>query len=222
MKTMLISFLVSLLWICPAVTAAPASDLLVVPDKLDLGAPGLGASADALVWLVNTSDQPITLTGAKGSCGCIGLDVKSPRTIPPRSAIEIAFAVKAPRVAGKSKTVSVTFSAENQLPLKLPVTIASTRQPEPADREADQGPTETPIQASVKRSLDALFCGGVTFRSLGGMGDTGVGGDSVTAAVWAADGTLKGLVTCRLTEGGAVRSALFEPIETLDRSRPAA
>ena len=93
--------------------AAPGPDdsgpLVLIPQELDLGSAPPGVRAEALVWLVNTGDRAVELLAARGSCGCIGLDVP-PQTIAAGSGLRVAFSVKAPRHAGHSKTVFVTLN----------------------------------------------------------------------------------------------------------------
>jgi hypothetical protein len=60
---------------------------------------------------------------AKGSCGCTTILGFEPQTLAPRWAVEVGLRITAPKKAGQSKTVSVTFTLQDRPPMRLPIRV---------------------------------------------------------------------------------------------------
>ena len=102
-------------------TSAPAA--ILAPDDLHFGSLQPGEVVEATVWLINTEDEPLEVMRAKGSCGCTTILGFEPQTLAPRSAVEVGLRVTAPKKAGQSKTVSVTFTLQDRPPMRLPIRV---------------------------------------------------------------------------------------------------
>jgi hypothetical protein len=105
-----------------ALTASTAATILA-PDDLHFGSLQPGEVVEATVWLINTEDEPLEVTRAKGSCGCTTILGFEPQTLAPRSAVEVGLRITAPKNAGQSKTVSVTFMLQDGPPMRLPIRV---------------------------------------------------------------------------------------------------
>ena len=109
-----------------AVAAGPATaTVIVVPAELDLETVEPTTVVMRSVWLINTGDDPVQLLSAKGSCGCTVLEFE-PQTLASQAALQVPVRVTAPRTTGKAKSVTVTFTARDQEPIKLPVRLVTT------------------------------------------------------------------------------------------------
>jgi hypothetical protein len=106
--------------------AAGARAATLVPDDLQLGPRGPGEVVEASVWLINTEDEPLEVLGAKASCGCTTIVDFEPRTLPARSALEVALRVTAPKKAGQDKAIGVTITVKDRPPIRLPIRIGTT------------------------------------------------------------------------------------------------
>ncbi|MEE8154431.1 MAG: DUF1573 domain-containing protein [Phycisphaerales bacterium] len=72
-----------------------AKQTIIVPNMLDLGKCAAGDTAAGTMWIINTSDAPITVVSANGSCGCTTIvDFESQR-LEPRQAKELHIRMKA-------------------------------------------------------------------------------------------------------------------------------
>ena len=72
-----------------------AEQTILVPNVLDLGQCAAGETANGSMWIINTSDAPITVISANGSCGCTTIvDFESQR-LEPRQAKELHIRMKA-------------------------------------------------------------------------------------------------------------------------------
>jgi hypothetical protein len=78
---------------------------------------------EATVWLINTEDEPLEVIRAKGSCGCTTILGFEPQTLAARSAVEVGLRITAPKKAGQSKTVFVTFTLQDRPSMKLPIRV---------------------------------------------------------------------------------------------------
>ncbi len=123
MKTNLLA-VAFLLAVAVAGSAATAT-VVVIPSELELGTLEPATVIRPSVWLLNTGDVPVELLSAKGSCGCTVLDFK-PQMLASHTAVQVPVRITAPRAAGRSKRVNVTFTAVDHDPIKLPVWIATT------------------------------------------------------------------------------------------------
>ena len=66
----LLAMCISLLTIPTAIgSGGDAEGAILVPNVLDFGKCAAGDTAAGTMWIINTSDAPITVIGAKGSCG---------------------------------------------------------------------------------------------------------------------------------------------------------
>ena len=105
----------------PAETGAVAQGLLLVPASLDVGRHGPGEIGRGTVRIVNPGDEPMLIRQAKGSCGCVTVDLAS-TTIPPRSHLDVPIEVTAAAKPGP-KDVTITFIIDGGDDLVLPVHI---------------------------------------------------------------------------------------------------
>ena len=105
-----------------ALTASTAATILA-PDDLHFGSLQPGEVVEATVWLINTEDEPLEVMRARGSCGCTTILGFEPQTLAPRSAVEVGLRVTAPKKAGQSKTVSVTFTLQDRPSMRLPIRV---------------------------------------------------------------------------------------------------
>ena len=109
-----------------AAAAGPAAaTVIVVPEELDLKTVEPTTVVVSSVWLVNTGDLPVDLLSAKGSCGCTVLEFAS-QTLASQAALQVPVRVTAPRIDGRSKNVTVTFTVRDQEPIKLRVRLVTT------------------------------------------------------------------------------------------------
>ena len=106
----------------PAETGAVAQGtLLLVPASLDVGRHGPGEIGRGSVRIENPGDEPMLIRRAKGSCGCVTVDVAL-TTIPPRSHLDVPIEVTAAAKPGP-KEVTITFIIDGGDDLILPVHI---------------------------------------------------------------------------------------------------
>jgi hypothetical protein len=103
--------------------AAGARAAILAPDDLHFGSLQPGEVVEATVWLINTEDEPLEVMRAKGSCGCTSILGFEPQTLAPRSAVGVELRITAPKKAGQSKTVSVTFTLQDRPPMRLPIRV---------------------------------------------------------------------------------------------------
>jgi len=137
---------------CPA-----TATVIVVPSELDLKTIEPATVVTASVWLVNTGDLPVDLLSAKGSCGCTVLEF-APQALASQAALQVPVRVTAPRTTGRSKTVTVTFTARDQEPIKLPVRFVTAGDPaattdvraEPAEVDLGAVTAGTLVSASMR------------------------------------------------------------------------
>jgi hypothetical protein len=100
-------------------TTTPAA--ILAPDDLHFGSLAPGEVVEATVWLINPEDEPLEVMRAKGSCGCTSILGFEPQTLAPRSAVGVELRITAPKKAGQSKTVFVTFMLQDRPPMRLPI-----------------------------------------------------------------------------------------------------
>jgi len=95
--------------------------IVATPAELDLGTFSTSETGTGSVSLQNTSDNPVTITRAKASCGCTTSDFKNGTVLQPGESTEISVTMNGKGRARKmSKTV--TFTIEGYPALRLPVT----------------------------------------------------------------------------------------------------
>ncbi len=102
-----------------------AAEIMVAPHELNLGYRAAGETIEQTVWLINTGDEPVELAGAKGSCGCLSVELR-PQTLQPHTALGVELLVTASKEPGKTKNVSVSFAVGGDKPLRLPVRVSTT------------------------------------------------------------------------------------------------
>jgi hypothetical protein len=135
--------------------AAGAHAAILAPDELNLGLREPGEVVEATVWLINTVDEPLEVLGAKGNCGCTTLPGFVPRTLPPRSALEVPLRVRAGKKAGQDKAVAVTFRVKDRPPIRLPVRIETTGSP-PAQGGVTAAPLDLGRITAARRTDSAI------------------------------------------------------------------
>lgn len=93
----LLATLLSLLGVPTAIGSGgdDANQAIIVPNVLDLGKCAAGDTAAGTMWIINTSDAPITVVSAKGSCGCTTIVDFESQTLEPRQAQELRIRMKA-------------------------------------------------------------------------------------------------------------------------------
>lgn len=128
MRTTLLT--ISLLLAVAAARPAAAT-VVVVPPELELGTIEPATVVSSSVWLVNTGVEPVELLTARGSCGCTVLEFE-PQTLARHDAVRVPVRVTAPKIAGKRKSVTVTFTLRDQEPIKLPVRLVTAGDLDPA------------------------------------------------------------------------------------------
>lgn len=97
----------------------------VTPHELDLGAGPPNEIQRDVVWLINTSDEPVDLEDVKVDCGCTQVSGFEARSLAPGERMQLEIAMTALGTPGKSKTKHVTFLIAGQPPMKLPVHLAT-------------------------------------------------------------------------------------------------
>jgi hypothetical protein len=100
--------------------------VLVAPDSIDLGVVEVGAATTASVWLLNTGTEPVGVSAARPSCGCVEVLGFERVSLIPRLAQEVRLRVAAPKVVGTPQTRQVRFAIEGGPPVALEVRIASS------------------------------------------------------------------------------------------------
>lgn len=139
-----------------ALPTAVGSDVRAVPNALELGRRAVNTSVDTEVWLINTSDEPIELTGAKGKCGCVSVRDFAPSAIAASGAARVRLSVEAPKVAGENKDTSIVFSMEGGRVLSVPVRMQSVdaaEASEPLEQVSDaRADLPTALVAVAERS----------------------------------------------------------------------
>jgi hypothetical protein len=111
--------------------AAGAPAAIVTPDELHLGVRAPGEVVEASVWLINTGDAPLEVLEARATCGCTSLAGFAPRTLAPRTAVEVPIRITAPKQPGQAKAISVTFTIRDGNPIRVPIRIATEGAPAP-------------------------------------------------------------------------------------------
>jgi hypothetical protein len=106
-------------------TASSQPAVLVAPASVDLGVVEVDAATMASVWLLNTGTEPVGVTAARPSCGCVEVLGFEPVSLTPRLAQEVQLRVAAPKVVGTPQTRHVRFAIEGGSPVALEVRIAS-------------------------------------------------------------------------------------------------
>lgn len=107
-----------------AAARSAAAIVVVIPPELDLGTIEPATVVSSSVWLVNTGVDPVELLTAKGSCGCTVLDFE-PQVLAWHQAVRVPVRVTAPNIAGKSSSVTVTFTLRDREPITLPVRLVT-------------------------------------------------------------------------------------------------
>ena len=72
-----------------------AEQTIIVPNVLDLGKCAAGDIAAGTMWIINTSDAPITVVSANGSCGCTKIVDFDSQRLEPHQAKELQIRMKA-------------------------------------------------------------------------------------------------------------------------------
>lgn len=100
----------------------------VAPLELDLGSAVVDEVKTGTVWLINRGAQPLTILGAKASCGCTTVENVENTILMSGEARQIEINMVADGAPGSRKTKHVTFHFKEQPPLKIPVhaTIRAT------------------------------------------------------------------------------------------------
>lgn len=98
----------------PAVPAGPATTLNFEETEFDFGTVEMGEKVEHIYKFKNTGDEPLTISNAKGSCGC---------TVPQWP--------KEPISPGESGEILVIFDTKNK-PNKQTKTVTITANTEPA------------------------------------------------------------------------------------------
>ena len=90
-------------------------------------------NADGVCYftIINTGNEPLTITNAKGSCGCTVPDWPKEAIAPGDSAkMKVSYATN--RVGGINKNVTITSNAKNS-PSKIVRIIGKVLPPDPKD-----------------------------------------------------------------------------------------
>ncbi|MCZ6837131.1 MAG: DUF1573 domain-containing protein [Planctomycetota bacterium] len=95
----------------------------VLPAELDLGFTDAAQAKTGSVWLVNRTQNPITVLGAKASCGCTTIEDIRDTVIAPGSSLQVEINIEPGTVPGQRKTKHVTFQFEGLDPIKIPVHV---------------------------------------------------------------------------------------------------
>jgi hypothetical protein len=138
--------------------AAGAPAAIVAPDELHLGVRAPGEIVETSVWLINTDNAPLEVVEAKGSCGCTKLIGFAPRTLAPRTAVEVPIRVTAPKGPGRSKRISVTFTIRDGEPVRVPIRIETAGTPaaagaltvSPAELDLGRVTAATEMHATIR------------------------------------------------------------------------
>lgn len=117
-------FAIAFLLAVAAAGHAAAATVVVVPSELELGTLEPATVVRSSVWIINTGDDPVELLSARGSCGCTVLDFTT-QVLASQAALQVPVRVTAPKAAGRSKSVTVTFMVAGEDPIKLPVRLAT-------------------------------------------------------------------------------------------------
>jgi len=98
----------------PAVPAGPATTVKFDETEFDFGTVEMGEKVEHVYKFTNSGDEPLTISNAKGSCGC---------TVPQWP--------KEPIAPGESGEILVSFDTKNK-PNKQTKTVTITANTEPA------------------------------------------------------------------------------------------
>ena len=110
----------------PAFPALTNTPVLIAPQSIDLGRVEPGTKSPVTAWLVNTSFEPVRVLSARPSCGCVVMDFE-PLELGPLQVAEVRFTINAPAVLGQKKTRFIRFTIEDSSPVRLDVSIESSR-----------------------------------------------------------------------------------------------
>jgi len=107
-------------------TIAGEAQTIIVPSVLDLGKCAAGETAEGTMWIINTSDAPITVVSAKGSCGCTTIVDFASETLEPRQAKELQLRMKASaKHLDQKVTKSVVVTLADGPPIEAQIQIES-------------------------------------------------------------------------------------------------
>ncbi|MCH7847227.1 MAG: DUF1573 domain-containing protein [Planctomycetes bacterium] len=123
----LLAMCISLLTIPTAIgSGGDAEGAILVPNVLDFGKCAAGDTAAGTMWIINTSDAPITVIGAKGSCGCTTIVDFVSETLEPRQAKELHIRMKASsKHLDQQVTKKVTVTLADGPPVEAQLQIES-------------------------------------------------------------------------------------------------
>ncbi len=106
--------------------AAPAAHpAVLIPEGIDLGERAPDSTTPSRLWLCNTADTPLDVVDVKGSCGCTAV-VFEPAALPPNTALEIPFDIRAPKAHGRHKTVKITVTMKDHPPRQFEIRLSTT------------------------------------------------------------------------------------------------
>lgn len=92
---------------------AAVSPLTWKSTSLDLGEVQAGESIPVSFEFTNESDEPVTILGAKGSCGCT--EVSHPKAaIAPGESAEISAKFSSKKAGAFKKNIKITTSASDE------------------------------------------------------------------------------------------------------------
>ena len=111
--------------------------VIAAPGVVAFGEVETGTLVKGSAWLINTSDSPRRVKGAKGDCGCITLKKFTPLTLAAREARLVQFTVKTPAKHGKEKSTKITFHMSDGELLALPIRMHT-----PEERVARSGDSQ--------------------------------------------------------------------------------
>ncbi len=165
----------------PTITCASDSGLAVIPARLDLGDVAAGSTITAAGWLINTSNQSITIDRADPGCGCTTVAFE-PVSLAPGQAHAFSFEVKTPTAPEKTKRIPIRFTPTWGDPVTMSTTLrtsadgaaSTSTAPAPVTLTptlADLG--EVPVGSAVDASVWIINAGSETVR-IGGI-STGCG-----------------------------------------------
>ncbi len=106
--------------------AKASEQATIVPSVLDLGKCAAGETAAGTMWIINTSDAPITVVSAKGSCGCTTIVDFESQQLEPRQATELQIRMKASaKHLDQKVTKSVVVTLADGPPIEAQLQIES-------------------------------------------------------------------------------------------------
>lgn len=100
--------------------------LLAYPAMLDLGVVAAGTTGQRDLWLINPSNQPVTLTEVKAGCGCTTIVGFEPVTLAPGGWTRLRVVMEAAASAGERRDRLVFVHVEGQATLRVPVAITTS------------------------------------------------------------------------------------------------